>query len=55
MRNTSRALDVGGLDHHQRGAGIGQHAEMHQVPIIGAAVVGGILAHRRHDDAVGKL
>src|SRR6185437_8558219 len=28
---------------------------MHQVPIIGAAVVGRILTHRRHDDAVGKL
>ncbi len=51
----AEALDVGGLDDHQGGAGIGQHAEMHQVPVIGAAVVGGILAHRRDDQTVGKL
>ena len=49
------AFDVGCFDDDQRGAGIGQHAEMHQVPVIGAAIVGGILAHRRDDDAVGKL
>ena len=49
------AFDMGRLDDHQRSAGIRQHAEMHQVPIVGAAVVGRILAHRRHDDAVGKF
>ena len=55
MRDAAVPLDMGGFDDHQRGAGIGQHAEMHQVPVIGAAVVGGILAHGRDDDAVGKL
>ena len=48
-------LDMRRLDDDQRGAGIGQHAEMHHVPVIGAAVVGGILAHRRDDDAVCKF
>ena len=55
MGDAAVALDMGRLDDHQRGAGIRQHAEMHQVPVIGAAVVGRILAHRRNDDAVGKL
>ena len=49
------ALDMGRLHDHQRGAGIRQHAEMHQVPVVGAAVVARILAHRRDHDAVGKL
>ncbi len=55
MGDAALALDMGCLDNHQSGAGIRQHAEMHQVPIIGAAVVGRILAHRRNDNAVGKL
>ena len=48
------AFDMGGFDHEQAGAGIGQHAEMGQVPVIGDAVIGAVLAHRRHDDAVRK-
>ena len=55
MRDAAMALDVRRLHDHQRGAGIGQHAEMHEVPVIGAAIVGRILAHRRDHDAVGKL
>ncbi len=55
MGDAAVALDMGGLHHHQRGAGIRQHAEMHQVPVVGAAVVGLVLAHRRDHDAVGKL
>ena len=54
MGDAAVALDMRRLDDHQRGAGIRQHAEMHQVPVVGAAVVGRILAHRRDDDAVGK-
>ena len=54
VRDAAGALDMGCFHNDQRGAGIGQHAEMHQVPVIGAAVVGGILAHRRNDNAVGK-
>ena len=49
------ALDVGRLDDHEAGAAIGQHAEMAEVPVVGAAVVGAVLAHRRDHDAVGKL
>src|SRR6185312_11219548 len=40
---------------HGRCAGIGQHALVHQVPVIGAAVVTGILAHRRDDDTACEL
>jgi hypothetical protein len=47
-------FDMGGFDHEQAGAGIGQHAEMRQVPVIGDAVIGAVLAHRRHHDAVRK-
>ncbi len=49
------ALHVRGLDHHQRRAGIGQHAEMAEMPVVGAAVVGTVLAHGGDDDAVGKF
>src|SRR5207237_10639624 len=31
-----------------------QVADRHEVPVIGLAVLGRILAHRRHHDAVGK-
>jgi len=52
MRDAAMAFDMGGFDHEQTGARIGQHAEMRQVPIIGDAVIGAVLAHRRHHDAV---
>ena len=55
MGDAAMALDMGRLHHHQRGAGIRQHAEMHQMPVVGAAVVGRVLAHGRDHDAVGKL
>ena len=45
MGYAAMALDMGRLHHHQRGAGIRQHAEMHQVPVVGAAVVARVLAH----------
>ena len=32
-----------------------QHAEVHEMPVIGAAIVGRILAHRRNHDAVGEF
>ena len=40
MGDAAMALDMGRLHHHQRGAGMCQHAEMHQVPVVGAAIVG---------------
>jgi hypothetical protein len=53
--DAAAALHMGRLDHQHAGAGIGQHAEMGDVPIGTDAVVGAVLAHRRDDDAVGKL
>ena len=50
-----RALDAGGLDHEQRRAGIGQHAEVIEVPVGRDAVVGAVLAHGRDDDPVREL
>ncbi len=49
------ALDMGRLDDQHAGAGIRQHAEMGHVPVVGDAVVGAVLAHRRNDDAVGNV
>ena len=45
MADAAAALDAGGLDHHQRRPGIGEHAEMIEMPVGGHAVVGAVLAH----------
>jgi hypothetical protein len=55
VRDAAVPLDVGCLDDYQRGAGMRHHAEMHQVPVVGAAIVARVLAHGRHDDAVGEI
>ena len=60
MGDAAVPLDMGRFEHQQAGAGIRQHAEMGHVPVIGDAVVGAVLAHRRDDDPVrqceiGKL
>ena len=47
--------DMGRLDHDQRGTAIGQHTEMDQVPVVGAAIVGRELAHGRNHQAVGEI
>ncbi|MNO56840.1 hypothetical protein D3C76_473620 [compost metagenome] len=46
--------DRDGLGDHQAGATHGATAQMDKVPIVGQAIDGGILAHRRHGDAVGQ-
>ena len=46
------ALHMGRLHDEQAGAGIGEHAEMGHVPVVRAAVIGAVLAHRRDDDAI---
>ena len=46
MTDATAALDAGGLDHDQRGTGIGEHAEMIKVPVGCHAIVGTVLAHR---------
>ena len=55
MADAAVALDMGRLDDQERRAGIGQHAEMHHVPVGGAAVIGAVLAHGRDHDAVCKF
>ena len=52
MGDAAMALDMRRLEDQQAGAGIRQHAEMRHVPIVADAVIGAVLAHRRHDDAV---
>jgi hypothetical protein len=55
MRDAPDALDAGRFHDHQRRTGICQHAEMRRVPRARDAVIGAVLAHRRDDDAVGKI
>ena len=51
-RDAGLARHVGHLAEHQAGAADGARAVMHQMPVRRQAVLGGILAHRRDDDAV---
>ena len=54
MGDPTVAFDMGGFNNKQAGAGIGEHAEMSEMPIIGDAVIGAVLAHRRYDDTIRK-
>jgi hypothetical protein len=54
VADAAMPLDIGHLGHHEAGAGIGEHAKVSQVPVRSHAIVGTVLAHGRHDDAVGK-
>ena len=47
-------LDGGGFHHDERGAADGAAAEVDQMPVVGEAVVGGILAHGRYGNAVAE-
>ena len=40
---------------HQRRAADRAAAEVHQVPVVGEAILARILAHRRDDDAIAQL
>lgn len=53
-RNAALGQDCGGFQHHQACAALGSAAEMHEMPVVGKAVFGRVLAHRRHPDAVRK-
>ena len=55
VADTAVPFHIGHLGNHEAGAGIGQHAEMGDVPVGGNAVIGAVLAHRRNDDAVGEF
>jgi hypothetical protein len=54
LRDAALALDVRGLEAEQAGARHGEHAVVHLMPGLRAAVDRGVLAHRRNDDAVGQ-
>ena len=53
-RDAAVRLHRGRLDAEHRRARQRQRVDMREVPVIGLAVLGGILAHRRHHDAIGK-
>ncbi len=55
VRDAAAALDMRGLDDHQPGARDGVLAQMHQVPVGGAAVDRAVLAHGRDDNAVRQF
>jgi hypothetical protein len=42
------------LDHYQACSADGPAAKMNQMPIVGEAILGGILTHGRHDNPVAK-
>ncbi len=46
--------DARRLDDQQAGAAARQGGEMHLVPVVQNAVLGGVLAHRRDRDAVAQ-
>ena len=54
-RDAADGLYDGGLDAEDRGARQRQRIDVREVPVIGLAVDGRVLAHRRHHDTVGKV
>ena len=53
-RDATVAGDGGRLDHDKTRAARCAAAEMHEMPVIGEAVLRGILAHRRHGDPIAQ-
>ena len=53
VRDAADALHGGRLDDDEAGAGDGELHQVLQVPVGGAAVLGGILAHGGDGDAIG--
>lgn len=53
-RDPSLRRDAGRLDHDEAGTAPRQPGEMRAMPIIREAVLGGVLAHRRGNDAIAK-
>ena len=45
---------TGGFGEHQCCATGGEPAQMHEVPVVGHSVLGGVLAHGRHANAVAQ-
>ena len=53
-RDAADRLHMGGLDAEHRRARQRERVDVGEMPVIGLAVFGRILAHRRHHDAIGK-
>ena len=53
-RDAADRLHMGRLDAEHRGPRQRQRVDVGEMPVIGLAVFGRVLAHRRHHDAVGK-
>jgi hypothetical protein len=53
-RDAADRLHMGRLDAEHRRPRQRQRVDVRKVPVIGLAIVGRVLAHRRHHDAVGK-
>jgi hypothetical protein len=54
-RDAADRLHMGGLDAEHRSPRQRQRVDMRKMPVIGLAVHGRVLAHRRHHDAVGQF
>ena len=53
-RDAPDRFHMGGLDAEHRRTRQRQRVDMREVPVIGRAIIGRILAHRRHHDAIGQ-
>jgi hypothetical protein len=53
-RDASFGEDRGCLEHNEGGSALGTRAEMNEVPVVGEAVLRGVLAHGRDADAIGE-
>jgi hypothetical protein len=53
-RDAADRLHVGRLDAEHRSTRQRERVDMGEMPVVGLAVFGGVLAHRCHHDAVGK-
>ena len=53
-RDAAFRKNRGGLQHDQARAALRAAAQVDQVPVVGKAILRGVLAHGRDADAVGK-
>ncbi len=54
-RDAADCLNMGGLDAEHRRARQRQRVDVGEMPVIGFAVLGRVLAHRRDHDAIGEF
>ena len=54
VRDAAGGRYMRGFGHHQTGSPHTVLTEIHQMPVVGTAVDGIVLAHRRHHDAIGQ-